>query len=155
MSNEQLVTIVGRLTGDPEMRFTPQGLAVANFSVASNARKYDKTSNEWVDQTATYWRCSCWRDMAESVASSLTKGTAVVLQGELRSREWTDKEGGKRSSLEVDVQAIGPDLRWASATVVKAQRTGGVGLSTGGLPKVPAVDPWATGGHGPTDEVPF
>lgn len=134
--NETTITIRGRLTSDPELLFTPSGAAVVNVTIASNARRFDKTTNEWKDGPTTFWRCSGWRDMAENVAESLTKGQAVVAVGTIESREWETKEGEKRTALDVTLEAIGPDLRWSTAKVTKAQRTGG---------QAPAqTDPWAT-----------
>ena len=151
MSNEQFITIVGRLSQDPELRFTPSGAAVANLSIASNARKYDKQSDSWKDETTTFWRCNAWRDLAENIAESLQKGAAVIAQGEIKSREWQDKEGNKRTSLEVEVSSVGPDLRWATAKPVKAARgsqgfggsqgAGGAGFAPQ-QPAQPAEDPW-------------
>lgn len=139
--NETTITIRGRLTSDPELRFTPSGAAVANLTIASNARTIDKATNEWRDEPATFWRASAWRDMAEHIAESLTKGTAVVAFGVVKSREWQTKEGEKRTSLELDLEAIGPDLRWATARAVKAERKAG-GFGQG--QQQPQSDPWAT-----------
>ena len=149
MSNEQQITIVGRLVEDPQLRFTGSGAAVVSFTIASNARKFDKQSNEWKDEPANFWRCNAWRDLAENIAESLTKGAAVIAQGEVKTRPWEDKEGNKRSSLEVEVSSVGPDLRWATAKPVKAQRGGGMAVTPtqgGFAPQQPAQDPWATGG---------
>lgn len=129
MSGETHVTITGRLTADPELRFTPSGAAVANLTIASNARTFDKTANEWRDEPATFWRCSAWREMAENVAESLSKGSPVIAMGVVKSREWQTKEGEKRTSMEVALDAIGPDLRWAVARPVKAQRGNSAGQS--------------------------
>jgi single-strand DNA-binding protein len=159
MSGETHVTIVGRLIADPELRFTPSGAAVANLTIASNARTrtFDKAANEWRDEPATFWRCSAWREMAENVAESLLKGSPVIAMGVIKSREWQTKEGEKRTSMEVTLDAIGPDLRWAVARPVKAQRgsaTGGwaanspVKASQDGLGATNSPsghsDPWAT-----------
>lgn len=144
MSNETFITIRGRLAEDPQLRFTPPGAAVANLTIASNARKYDKQTQQWVDQTATFWRCSIWRDTAENVAESLQKGMAVIAVGEVKSREY-EKDGEKRTVIEVELEAIGPDLRWQTAKVAKAQR------GQGGFTAAPQQgaqaqdDPWATG----------
>lgn len=137
MSNETRLTVIGRLTADPELRFTPSGAAVANFTIASNARTFDRQANEWKDEPATFWRCSAWRDLAENIASSLHKGTSVVATGTVAGREYETKEGEKRTVFEVTLDAIGPDLRWATAKPVKAQRDK-TGLGQ------PATDPWAT-----------
>lgn len=140
MSNEQHITIIGRLTADPELRFTAAGHPVANFTVASNARKFDKTTNDWKDEPANFWRCNAWREMAENVAESLTKGMAVILTGEVKSRAWETKEGEKRTTMEVEVTAIGPDLRWATAKVTRAASGG---TSNGQATRAQAEDPWA------------
>ena len=144
------VTVVGRLTGDPELRFTPSGAAVANFTIAANDRR--KQGDEWVDGPTTFLRCSVWREAAENVADSLIKGTEVIVVGRLTQRGWETKEGEKRTALELAVDAIGPSLRYASAKVTKAQRGGGVPAQTDPWAR-PATDPWAT--STPTDEPPF
>ena len=136
--NETTITIRGRLTADPELRFTPSGAAVANLTIATNARTFDRQANEWKDGPATFWRCSAWRDMAENVAESLTRGSAVVAVGTVAGREYETKEGEKRTVFEVTLDAIGPDLRWATAKPVKAQR------DKGGFGQAPQADPWAT-----------
>ena len=137
--NETTITIRGRLTDDPSLRFTPSGAAVANLTIATNPRTFDRQANEWKDGPATFWRCSAWRDMAENIAESLTRGTAVVAVGTVAGREYETKEGEKRTVFEVTLDAIGPDLRWATAKPVKAQR------DKGGLGQAPAQsDPWAT-----------
>ena len=136
--NETTITIRGRLTADPELRFTPSGAAVANLTIATNARTFDRQANEWKDGPATFWRCSAWRDMAENVAESLTRGSAVVAVGTVAGRDYETKEGEKRTVFEVTLDAIGPDLRWATAKPVKAQR------DKGGFGQAPQADPWAT-----------
>lgn len=118
------ITMAGTLTADPELRFTPSGVAVANFTVATNDRRFDKDSNTWKDANATFLRCTIWRQPAEYVSESLSKGTRVLLTGTLRQREWETDDGQKRYAFEVDVTEIGPSLRWATATVKKAARTG-------------------------------
>jgi len=140
MSGETYVTIVGRLIADPELRFTPSGAAVANLTIASNSRTFDKATSEWRDETATFWRCSAWREMAENVAESLSKGSPVIAMGVVKSREWQTKEGEKRTSMEVALDAIGPDLRWSVARPVKAQRGNSAGQSG-------ANDPFAASQH--------
>jgi single-strand DNA-binding protein len=112
MANDITLTVVGRLTADPELRYTQNGLAVANFTVASNARKWDRTANEFVDEDPVFLRCVVWREFAEHIAESLTKGTRVIVQGRLQQRDYTTKEGEKRSSMELEVDAMGPDLRF-------------------------------------------
>ena len=136
--NETTITIRGRLTADPELRFTPSGAAVANLTIATNPRTFDRQANEWKDGPATFWRCSAWRDLAENVAESLTRGVAVVAVGTVAGREYETKEGEKRTVSEVTLDAIGPDLRWATAKPVKAQR------DKGGFGQAPQADPWAT-----------
>jgi len=116
------VTIVGNLTDDPELRFTPQGVAVANFSVAVNRRVRDPQTNEWKDGDASFFRINCWRQLAENVAESLTRGTRVVVSGFLKQRSWETQEGEKRSVIEIEADEIAPSLRWAIAKVEKASR---------------------------------
>ena len=124
------VTIVGNVTDDPELRFTPSGLPVANFTVAVNSRV--KKGDQWEDRNDGFFRCSCWRDMAENVAESITKGTRVMVIGRLQEQKWEDNDGGKRSRIEIQVDEVGPTLRWATATVTKSQRSSGGGFQGGG-----------------------
>src|SRR5688572_30636702 len=145
MAGETIITVVGNLTDDPELRFTPSGAAVANFTVASTPRTLNKQTNEWEDGEAMFLRCSVWRQAAENVAESLQKGARVIVQGRMRARTWETREGEKRTSFEIDVDEIGPSLRWATAKVAKAGRSsggGGYGASGGGQPA--GGDPWAT-----------
>jgi len=145
MAGETVITVVGNLTDDPELRFTPSGAAVANFTVASTPRTLNKQTNEWEDGEAMFLRCSVWRQAAENVAESLQKGARVIVQGRMRARTWETREGEKRTSFEIDVDEIGPSLRWATAKVAKAGRSsggGGYGASGGGQPA--GGDPWAT-----------
>lgn len=151
MTAETTITIIGALGGDPYLKFTPSGAAVADFSVGTNARTYDKTSNEWVDGPTTWFNCSAWRELAENVAETLTKGTRVIVQGHLVNRQYEKADGTKGWSLDVNVQAVGPDLRWATAKVTRAQRGGSGGGSYEGPTSTqrPAArpqqeDPWAT-----------
>ena len=142
MANETTITLVGNLTGDPELRFTPTGAAVANFTVASTPRAFDKQSNEWKDGDTMFLNCSVWRQAAENVAESLTKGMRVIVQGRLKSRSYDDRDGNKRTVFEVDVEEIGPSLARATAVVTRA--TGGgkpAPRQPAGRP--PAADPWA------------
>ena len=132
MAGDTVITVVGNLTADPELRFTPSGAAVANFTVASTPRTFDKNTNEWKDGEALFLRCSVWRQAAENVAESLTRGTAVIVQGRLKQRSYETKEGEKRTVYELDVDEIGPSLRWATAKVTKASRGGGGGGFGGG-----------------------
>ena len=111
MAGDTVITVVGNLTGDPELRFTPSGAAVANFTVASTPRTFDKNSNEWKDGEALFLRCSVWRQAAENVAESLQKGTAVIVQGRLKQRSYETKEGEKRTVYELDVDEVGPSLQ--------------------------------------------
>jgi single-strand DNA-binding protein len=150
MAGETVITVVGNLTDDPELRFTPSGAAVANFTVASTPRTLNKQTNEWEDGEAMFLRCSVWRQAAENVAESLQKGARVIVNGRMRARSWEDREGNKRTSFEIDVDEIGPSLRWATAKVVRAGRSSGGGGYGGGNQGggsgggAPADDPWAT-----------
>lgn len=132
MAGDTVITVVGNLTADPELRFTPSGAAVANFTVASTPRTFDKNSNEWKDGEALFLRCSVWRQAAENVAESLHKGTAVIVQGRLKQRSYETKEGEKRTVYELDVEEVGPSLKFATAKVTKASRGGGGGGGYGG-----------------------
>jgi len=142
MAGETVITIIGNLTNDPELRFTPSGAAVANFTVASTPRTFDRQANEWKDGETLFMRCSVWRDAAENVAESLQRGTRVVVSGRLRSRTYETKEGEKRTVVELDVDEIGPSLRYATAKVTKTSRSGG-GYGGGG-----AAAPGYAGGGG-------
>ncbi|MCK0116002.1 single-strand binding protein [Isoptericola sp. CG 20/1183] len=132
MAGETVITVVGNLTADPELRFTPSGAAVANFTIASTPRTFDRQSNEWKDGEALFLRCSIWREAAENVAESLTKGMRVIAQGRLTQRSYETREGEKRTVVELQVDEIGPALRFASAKVTRAQRSGGGGGFGGG-----------------------
>jgi single-strand DNA-binding protein len=127
VAGDTVITVVGNLTADPELRFTPSGAAVANFTVASTPRTFDKNSNEWKDGEALFLRCSVWRQAAENVAESLHRGTAVIVQGRLKQRSYETKEGEKRTVYELDVDEVGPSLKFATAKVTKASRGGGGG----------------------------
>jgi single-strand DNA-binding protein len=127
MAGETVITVVGNITDDPELRFTPSGAAVANFTVASTPRTLNKQTNEWEDGEAMFLRCSIWRQAAENVAESLQKGARVIVNGRMRARTWEDREGNKRTSFEIDVEEIGPSLKFATAKVVRAGRSGGGG----------------------------
>lgn len=170
MAGETVITVVGNLTGDPELRFTPSGAAVANFTVASTPRTLDRATNEWKDGEALFLRCSIWRQAAENVAESLTRGARVVVTGRLKQRSFETKEGEKRTVMELDVDEIGPSLRYATAKVNKTSRGGGGGGGgfggnsggggggySGGSGGAPTDDPWSTpapaGGF--SDEPPF
>ena len=161
MAGETVITVVGNLTDDPELRFTPSGAAVASFTVASTPRTFDRQTNEWKDGDALFLRCSIWRQAAENVAESLQRGMRVVVQGRLKQRNWEDREGNKRTSYEMDVDEVGPSLKYATAKVTKTQRSGGgfgggQGGQSGGYggPAAAAEDPWATpsgGGSGSSE----
>jgi single-strand DNA-binding protein len=132
VAGDTTITVVGNLTADPELRFTPSGAAVANFTVASTPRIYDRQSGEWKDGEALFLRCNIWREAAENVAESLTRGSRVIVQGRLKQRSFETREGEKRTVVEVEVDEIGPSLRYATAKVNKASRSGGGGGGFGG-----------------------
>lgn len=132
MAGETTITVIGNLTADPELRFTPSGSAVANFTIASTPRTFDRQSNEWKDGETLFLRCSLWRESAENVAESLTKGTRVIAQGRLKSRSYETKEGEKRTVTELEVDEVGPSLRYASAKVNRTQRPSTDGQGRGG-----------------------
>lgn len=127
MAGETVITIVGNLVDDPELRFTPSGAAVANFRVASTPRTFNRQTNEWEDGEALFLSCSVWRQAAENVAESLQKGMRVVIQGRLKQRSFEDREGNKRTVFELDVDEVGPSLKYATAQVTRANRGGGGG----------------------------
>ena len=171
MAGDTTITVVGNLTADPELRFTPSGAAVANFTVASTPRIYDRQSGEWKDGEALFLRCNIWREAAENVAESLTRGSRVIVQGRLKQRSFETREGEKRTVVEVEVDEIGPSLRYATAKVNKASRSGGGGGGFGrrrrrfprrsaGGSEAKQDDPWgsapASGSFsGSDDEPPF
>ncbi len=136
MAGDTVITVVGNLTADPELRFTPSGAAVASFTVASTPRTFDRQSNEWKDGEALFLRCSIWRQAAENVAESLTRGARVVVTGRLKQRSFETREGEKRTVIELEVDEVGPSLRYATAKVNRTQRGsssgGGFGGSGGG-----------------------
>jgi single-strand DNA-binding protein len=167
VAGDTTITVVGNLTADPELRFTPSGAAVANFTVASTPRIYDRQSGEWRDGEALFLRCNIWREAAENVAESLTRGARVIVTGRLKQRSFETREGEKRTVMEVEVDEIGPSLRYATAKVNKASRSGGGGFSGGGSRQAPAQaqagggagdDPWgsapASGSFGGGDDEP-
>ncbi|HEY3709631.1 MAG TPA: single-stranded DNA-binding protein [Amycolatopsis sp.] len=179
MAGDTVITVIGNLTSDPELRFTPSGAAVANFTVASTPRTLDRQSGEWKDGEPLFLRCNIWRQAAENVAESLTRGARVVVQGRLKQRSFETKEGEKRTVVELEVDEIGPSLRYATAKVNKVSRGGGGGGdfgggggggfngggggggNRGGGGGAPADDPWGSappaggGGGGFADEPPF
>ncbi|CAB4996810.1 MAG: single-stranded DNA-binding protein [Actinobacteria bacterium] len=174
MAGDTLITVVGNLVDDPELRFTPSGSAVANFRIASTPRIFDRATNEWKDGDSLYLTCNVWRQYAENVAESLTKGMRVIVQGRLKQRSYETREGEKRTVFEIEVEDVGPALRNATAKVTKAARSGGDfgggggggggnsggggGNSGGGGGNSGGNDPWASSGSGSSsgfDEPPF
>jgi single-strand DNA-binding protein len=165
MAGDTIITVVGNLTADPELRFTPSGAAVASFTVASTPRTFDRQTNEWKDGEALFLRCSVWRQAAENVAESLQRGMRVVVSGRLVQRSFETREGEKRTVIEMQVDEIGPSLRYATAKVNKTSRGSGGGLSGGyggggGGGRPPAADdPWASapeaGSSDLSEEPPF
>ncbi|AKJ12087.1 single-stranded DNA-binding protein [Streptomyces incarnatus] len=164
MAGETVITVIGNLVDDPELRFTPSGAAVAKFRVASTPRTFDRQTNEWKDGESLFLTCSVWRQAAENVAESLQRGMRVIVQGRLKQRSYEDREGVKRTVYELDVEEVGPSLRNATAKVTKTaggarggqggygggggQGGGGWGSGPGGGQQgggAPADDPWATG----------
>lgn len=127
MAGETVITVVGNLTADPELRYTAKGDAVASFTIASTPRSFDRASGEWKDGEALFLRASVWRDFAEHVSKSLTKGTRVIAQGRLRQRSYETREGEKRTSYEIEIDEIGPSLRYATAQIERTARSGGQG----------------------------
>lgn len=132
MAGDTTITVIGNLTADPELRFTGSGAAVCNFTVASTPRQFDKQQNEWVDQETLFMRCSVWREAAENVAESLTKGTRVIVQGRLKARSYETKEGERRTSTELEVDEVGPSMKYATAKVSRNAREGGQKAPQGG-----------------------
>jgi single-strand DNA-binding protein len=178
MAGDTTITVVGNLTADPELRFTSSGAAVASFTVASTPRTFDKNSGEWKDGEALFMRCSIWRQAAENVAESLTRGARVIVSGRLKQRSYDTREGEKRTVIELEVDEVGPSLRYATAKVNRVSRgtgEGGGGFGGGGgngsggggqsRQSAPADDPWGSappaggggggGGGGFSDEPPF
>ena len=145
MAGETQITVVGNLTADPELRFTPSGAAVANFTVASTPRIYDRQSGEWKDGDAMFLNCSIWRQAAENVAETLTKGMRVIVQGRLKSRSYEDREGNRRTVFEIDVDEIGPSLRYATAKVNRTTSGGGGNWNSGGASRGSSGDNWSQG----------
>lgn len=170
MASDNCITLVGNITDDPELRFTPSGSAVANFTIAVN-RRFKNQSGQWEDKLDGFFKCSCWRDMAENVAESLQKGQRVMVVGRLQQRSWDDQEGNKRSAFEIQVDEVGPSLRWATGQVQKSQRSSqqgaaqqgaaqqGVAPSSGGgdwgSAPAPVGGPAPAAGPGPAEEGSF
>ena len=169
MAGETIITVAGNLTADPELRYTASGAGVASFTVASTPRSYNKQTQAWEDGQALFLRCNVWRQVAENVAESLTRGSRVLVTGTLKQRSFETKEGEKRTVIELDVEEIGPSLKYATAKVQKVSRSGGGGAQGGGSAgasgsgtrsSAPADDPWASspgpaGRGGFADEPPF
>jgi single-strand DNA-binding protein len=166
MAGDTVITVIGNLTSDPELRWTPSGAAVATFTIASTPRTLDHQTQEWKDGEALFLRCSVWRQAAENVAESLSRGSRVMAQGRLKQRSFETKEGEKRSVIELEVDEIGPSLRYATATVAKAARSGdgpgggsggGIGAGDGraGTGRDNSPDPWAATVGGAGEEPPF
>lgn len=175
MAGETVITVTGNLTGDPELRFTPSGSAVANFTIASTPRTFDRQANDWKDGDTLFLRASVWREAAENVAETLQKGMRVIAQGTLKMRQYETKEGEKRTSTELEVIEIGPSLKYASATVTRAQNNQNSAQKRtqdkqeqswgGSVPgnAAPAEDPWGATpsvggggwGNGATNDPPF
>lgn len=156
MAGETVITVVGNLTADPELRYTQNGLPVANFTIASTPRNFDRAANEWKDGEALFLRASVWREFAEHVAGSLTKGMRVMAQGRLRQRSYQDREGNPRTAIELEVDEIGPSLRYATAQVTRAASAGGgnAGAFAGGAPSGPSAEAgagWETAVPGGAD----
>lgn len=161
------ITVIGNLTADPDVRFTPSGAAVAAFTVAASRRVFDKNTNQWVDGDTLFLRCSAWREVAEHVGDSLTKGQRVIAYGRLKQREYTDTAGVKRTVIELDVEEVGPSLKYATAKVTRATRNGGAphpADQSGWGSTASAEDPWqqnavmagaAVGAGVYSDEPPF
>ena len=147
MAGETNITVIGNLVDDPELRFTASGVAVANFRIASTPRMFDKASGEWKDGDSLFLSCSVWRQYAENVAESLTKGTRVIVTGRLKQRSYETQSGERRTVVEIEVDEVGPSLRNATAKVARVARDGGYGGGTGGgfnaAAATPPADPWA------------
>jgi single-strand DNA-binding protein len=145
MAGDTIITVIGNLTADPELRFTQSGAAVANFTVASTPRTFDRQSGEWKDGEALFMRCNIWRQSAENVAESLTRGARVIVSGRLKQRSFETREGEKRTVVELEVDEVGPSLRYATAKVNKVSRGSGGGGGFGGSGSgAPADDPWGS-----------
>ena len=143
MSGESIITLVGNCVNDPELKFLPSGVAVCNWTIASTPRTFDRQSNEWKDGDPLFLPCSIWRQAAEHVAESLTKGMRVIVQGRLKSRSYETREGEKRTVFEIDVEEVGPSLTWATARVTRNDRSGAGQSRPQAQQQRPAGDPWA------------
>lgn len=152
MANETQITVVGNLTDDVELRFTPSGASVANFTIAATPRIFNKDTNQWDDGDTLFLRCSAWQRKAENVAESLRRGYRVIAQGRLKQRSYETREGEKRTVVEMEVDEIGPSLTFVTATINRSDQTTGQ-RGTQQRQSTPAVDPWATSAS--DDEPPF
>lgn len=150
MAGETVITVVGNLTADPELRYTQNGLPVANFTIASTPRNFDRQANEWKDGEPLFLRASVWREFAEHVAGSLTKGMRVIAQGRLRQRNYQDREGNNRTAIELEIDEIGPSLRYATAQVTRAASNGAQGQSAAAVEGQPGAG-WETATPGQPD----
>jgi single-strand DNA-binding protein len=155
MAGETIITVVGNLTADPELRYTQNGLPVANFTIASTPKVFDRQSNDWKDGDSLFLRASVWREFAEHVAGSLTKGSRVVATGRLKQRSYQDKDGATKTSIELEVDEIGPSLRYATAVVTRAGSTGGRATASDGSWTTPGAADATTGGGFYDAESPF
>jgi len=155
MSGDTTITVIGNLTADPELRFTPAGAAVANFTVASTPRTFDRNKNEWIDGDALFMRCNIWREAAENVAESLTRGSRVIVSGRLKQRSYETREGEKRTVVELEVDEIGPSLKYATAKANKADRKSGRARTTAASSTTTQADPSGATTPATTDEAPF
>ncbi|MGM7679163.1 single-stranded DNA-binding protein [Microbacterium sp. A94] len=162
--NETTLTIVGNLTADPELRYTQSGAAVASFTIASTPRSFDRQANEWKDGEALFMRCSAWRDLATNIASSVSKGSRVIASGRLQQRSYQDREGNSRVSIELQIDEIGPSLRYATAQVTRGDRSAPVAAVSATVPVVAragapvaadAAAPASDAGWAAVDETPF
>ena len=156
MAGDTQITLIGNLVADPELRFTSTGQAVVNFRVASTPRYFDRQSSEWKDGESLFLSCNVWRQYAENVSESLTKGMRVIVVGRLKQRSWETREGEKRTVMEIEADEVGPALRNATAKVSRLERGGGNwggGGGGGSRPEAEPKDPWSTGGA--SDEPPF
>lgn len=174
MAGETTITVIGNLTNDPELRFTPSGSAVANFTIASTPRTFDRQSNEWKDGETLFMRCAAWKELGENVAETLKKGMRVMVEGRLKQRSYETKEGEKRTVIELEADEVAPSLKYATANVTRTQRSNngggfsggqasGGGFGGGNTQTVQQDDPWATPGvsnaggwgNGPEQDPPF
>ena len=157
MAGEPYITVVGNMAGDPELRWTASGHAVASFTIAQTPRSFNRESNQWVDDETLWVRCSVWREVAENVSESLTKGMRVIAHGRLRARSFETKDGQQRTNWELEVDEIGPSLKYATAQVNRKPQAGGHPQASpaANWGAAPANDPWAGGGQPQQGQAPF